>query len=227
MVKEKTYEWKKGAESKGGVGESWAQGGYGSWGNCAQTGTGEREGHRLSQPRGGAFHTQQFQQSVTHCRGKTQPPGRVHGRESLQVAALVCFLALMAGCGGHKRPEPGNVPAPPAASTPTPRPTPRPSATPTPVPGRANIPTPAAPPEITLPKDAKVLYSEVGYASWYGPRFQKRQAANGQAYDMDGMTAAHRTLPLNSIARVTDVKTGDSVLLRITDPGPFVNDRIL
>jgi len=71
------------------------------------------------------------------------------------------------------------------------------------------------------------LYSEVGYASWYGPRFQKRQAANGQAYDMDGMTAAHRTLPLNTIARVTDVKTGDSVLLRITDRGPFVGDRII
>jgi rare lipoprotein A len=67
----------------------------------------------------------------------------------------------------------------------------------------------------------------VGYASWYGPRFQKRQSANGEAYDMNGMTAAHRTLPLNSIARVTDVKTGDSVLLRITDRGPFVNDRII
>ena len=141
----------------------------------------------------------------------------------------------MAGCGGRKRPEPGNVPAPPAASTPTPRPTPRqiptptparPSApTPAPVPGHATAPNPA--PEITLPKDAKVLYSEVGYASWYGPRFQKRQAANGEAYDMDAMTAAHRTLPLNTIARVTDVKTGDSVLLRITDRGPFVNDRII
>src|SRR4029077_16789613 len=91
------------------------------------------------------------------------------------------------------------------------------------VPGRATTPAP----EIVVPKDAKVLYSEVGYASWYGPRFQKRQTANGQPYDMDGMTAAHRTLPLNSIARVTDVKTGDLVLLRITDRGPFVNDRII
>jgi len=111
---------------------------------------------------------------------------------------------------------------------PTPRPstsTTRPSATPTPtpVPGRATAPAP----EIIIPKDAKVLYSEVGYASWYGPRFQKRQAANGEPYDMDAMTAAHRTLPLNTIARVTDVKTGDSVLLRITDRGPFVGDRII
>jgi len=136
----------------------------------------------------------------------------------------------MAGCGGHKRVETGNAPPPPpaVASAPASRPSATPArppavATPTPVPGRATVP--AA--EITLPKNAKVLYSEVGYASWYGPGFQNRHAANGEVYDMNGMTAAHRTLPLNSIARVTDVKTGDSVLLRITDRGPFVNDRII
>lgn len=78
-----------------------------------------------------------------------------------------------------------------------------------------------------MPKNAKVLYSEVGYASWYGPGFQKRNAANGQPYDMNAMTAAHRTLPLGTIARVTDLKTGESVLLRITDRGPFVSDRII
>ena len=81
--------------------------------------------------------------------------------------------------------------------------------------------------EINVPANAKVLYTEVGYASWYGPGFQKRNAANGQPYDMNAMTAAHRTLPLNTIARVTDVKTGDSVLLRITDRGPFVGDRVI
>ena len=81
--------------------------------------------------------------------------------------------------------------------------------------------------EITVPKNARVLYTEVGYASWYGPGFQKRNAANGQPYDMNAMTAAHRTLPLSTIARVTDVKTGDSVLVRITDRGPFVGDRVI
>jgi rare lipoprotein A len=81
--------------------------------------------------------------------------------------------------------------------------------------------------DLKFPKDAKVLYREVGWASWYGPGFQNRHAANGEAFDTNQMTAAHRTLPLNSIARVTDVKTGDSVLLRITDRGPFVNDRII
>jgi rare lipoprotein A len=81
--------------------------------------------------------------------------------------------------------------------------------------------------EITVPKNAKVLYTEVGYASWYGPGFQKRNAANGQPYDMNAMTAAHRTLPLNTIVRVTDIKTGDSILVRITDRGPFVGDRVI
>jgi rare lipoprotein A len=82
-------------------------------------------------------------------------------------------------------------------------------------------------PEIVVPKDAKVLYHEVGWASWYGPGFQNRKGANGETFDTEKMTAAHRTLPLNSIARVTDIKTGESVLVRITDRGPFVGDRVL
>ncbi len=60
-----------------------------------------------------------------------------------------------------------------------------------------------------------------------GRDFKSATRANGQPYDMNAMTAAHRTLPLNTIARVTDVKTGDSVLLRITDRGPFVGDRVI
>ena len=102
-----------------------------------------------------------------------------------------------------------------------------PTPTPTPVPTHPATPAPRISGEISVPKNAKVLYTEVGYASWYGPGFQKRNAANGQPYDMNAMTAAHRTLPLNTIARVTDVKTGDSVLLRITDRGPFVGDRVI
>lgn len=67
----------------------------------------------------------------------------------------------------------------------------------------------------------------MGWASWYGPGFQNRHAANGELFDTERMTAAHRELPLNSIVRVTNVKTNESVLVRITDRGPFVNDRIL
>ena len=81
--------------------------------------------------------------------------------------------------------------------------------------------------EIVVPPNAKVIYHEVGWASWYGPGFQNRKGANGEVFDTNKMTAAHRTLPLNSIVRVTDLKTNESVIVRITDRGPFVGDRIL
>jgi rare lipoprotein A len=121
------------------------------------------------------------------------------------------------------------MPAPPPSIPPSRQPTPTPAPFPSPSPSPTPSPTPSlrSDAEIVVPKNAKVLYTEVGYASWYGPGFQKRNAANGQPYDMNAMTAAHRTLPLNTIARVTDVKTGDSVLLRITDRGPFVSDRVI
>jgi peptidoglycan lytic transglycosylase len=135
---------------------------------------------------------------------------------------------FLAGCGERRQPQTKNVPPPPPIQA-TPTPIPRP----TPVPGHsATNPPSSAPParaetQLAFPKDAKILYSEVGWASWYGPGFQNRHAANGEAFDTNQMTAAHRTLPLNSIVRVTDLKTGDSVLLRITDRGPFVNDRVI
>ena len=81
--------------------------------------------------------------------------------------------------------------------------------------------------EIVVPPNAKVIYHEVGWASWYGPGFQNRKGANGEVFDTNKMTAAHRTLPLNSIVRVTDLKTNEFVIVRITDRGPFVGDRIL
>jgi rare lipoprotein A len=124
---------------------------------------------------------------------------------------------LLAGCSSHKKPEIASVPSlPPPAATPAPTPSPAPPAA-----------APATRPEITVPPDAKVLYAETGWASWYGPHYNKRRAANGEIFDMDSMTAAHLTIPLNSIARVTNIKTGDSVLLRITDRGPFVNNRVI
>ncbi|HSM87156.1 MAG TPA: septal ring lytic transglycosylase RlpA family protein [Candidatus Limnocylindrales bacterium] len=141
-------------------------------------------------------------------------------------------MALLAGCAGHRRKEVKNIPPPPPpVSTPEPGATPRP--VPSPTPGARPTPRPAPTPvphisdEITVPENAKVLYKEVGWASWYGPGFQNRKAANGETFDTERMTAAHRTLPLNSIVRVTNLKTGESALVRITDRGPFVGDRIL
>lgn len=66
-----------------------------------------------------------------------------------------------------------------------------------------------------------------GLASWYGPQYNHRRAANGQVYDQNAVTAAHRTLPLNTLVRVTNEKSGQSALMYITDRGPFVPGRIL
>lgn len=70
-------------------------------------------------------------------------------------------------------------------------------------------------------------YKEIGIASWYGPDFHNGITANGEKYDMYAMTAAHRTLPLPSIVKVTNLENGRSVIVRVNDRGPFVNNRII
>ena len=71
------------------------------------------------------------------------------------------------------------------------------------------------------------ILSEVGYATWYTAPYKGRRAANGQVFDNDAMTAAHRTLPMGSLVVVTNLKTGESSAMRISDRGPFVEDRML
>jgi len=66
-----------------------------------------------------------------------------------------------------------------------------------------------------------------GTASWYGEPFHGRQAADGTIYDMEGLTAAHRTMPLGSMVRVINLANGKYIYVRITDRGPYVNGRIL
>ncbi|HHE51759.1 MAG TPA: septal ring lytic transglycosylase RlpA family protein [Candidatus Acetothermia bacterium] len=70
-------------------------------------------------------------------------------------------------------------------------------------------------------------YYEVGIASWYGPGFQGNHTANGEIYDMNGISAAHKTLPFGTIVRVVDLETGKSVVVRINDRGPFIEGRII
>lgn len=70
-------------------------------------------------------------------------------------------------------------------------------------------------------------YSEVGIASWYGEDFNGKKTANGERYNMNTLTAAHRTLPLPSIVRVTNLQNGRSVIVRVNDRGPYVKDRII
>ena len=70
-------------------------------------------------------------------------------------------------------------------------------------------------------------YAEEGVASWYGVPYHGRRAANGEIYDMYKLTAAHRTLPFDTMVRVTNEKNGKQVDVRITDRGPFVEGRII
>lgn len=70
-------------------------------------------------------------------------------------------------------------------------------------------------------------YDEIGVASWYGAPFHGRRAANGTVYDQEAFTAAHKTLPLGTEVRVTNLANGRGALLRITDRGPFVAGRII
>src|SRR5690606_1206077 len=68
---------------------------------------------------------------------------------------------------------------------------------------------------------------ERGKASWYGKKFHGYHTSNGEIYDMYGMTAAHKTLPLPTYAKVTNLKNGKSIIVRINDRGPFHDDRVI
>jgi rare lipoprotein A len=87
--------------------------------------------------------------------------------------------------------------------------------------GCARRPRPRAP---AAPRAGRV---ETGVASWYGEPYHGRRAANGEVYDMEGMTAAHRTLAFETWVRVEHLANGKSVAVRITDRGPFVAGRII
>jgi len=77
------------------------------------------------------------------------------------------------------------------------------------------------------PLPSAVGYSETGLASWYGPKFHGRQTANGERYNMHAMTAAHKTLPMNTLVKVENLENGKSVVVRINDRGPFVKNRVI
>lgn len=80
-------------------------------------------------------------------------------------------------------------------------------------------------------KSKKIAKSSGGYqsgiASWYGGKFHGRQTANGERYNQNALTAAHRTLPFGTRVRVTNTSNGDSVVVRINDRGPFVGGRVI
>jgi rare lipoprotein A len=135
----------------------------------------------------------------------------------ISLAALVCVAAIfVTGCGGRQP----VASAPPVTNT-TPEPAPQP------IPEPSNRPAPSLPAAATpKPHEGGTVFEE-GKASWYGAPFHGRQASNGETYDMYKFTAAHRTLPFNTMVRVTNTTNGKSTTVRITDRGPFVDNRII
>jgi rare lipoprotein A len=82
-------------------------------------------------------------------------------------------------------------------------------------------------PAARTPAPPRVGQTETGIASWYGHPYHGRRAANGETYDMEKLTAAHRTLPFNTWVRVENLTNGRTVQVRITDRGPFIDGRII
>jgi len=77
------------------------------------------------------------------------------------------------------------------------------------------------------PTKVRVGEKFTGISSWYGPNFNGKATSNGEIYNMHALTAAHKTLPMNTKLRVTNLENGKSVIVRINDRGPFVGDRII
>jgi rare lipoprotein A (peptidoglycan hydrolase) len=128
---------------------------------------------------------------------------RSHRYGTARSVGGVVFLLVLSACGGLlERKEM----SPPAVVAPEPA-----------------LPAPQATDQ--TPKPESPVVEQVGIASWYGPGFHGRETANGERFDQNQLTAAHRTLPLGTTAVITNLETGKSVEVKITDRGPYVKGR--
>jgi rare lipoprotein A len=161
------------------------------------------------------------------ARLKSCPFKAVDSR-SLACAGLALAVVFVSGC--HHRTNTAQLPAqqvapraaPPEAYPPAPR---------TPPPARIPItPMPAggvSDEDLDFINTHRPILTEVGLATWYTAPYKGRKAANGQIFDDNNLTAAHRTLPMGSLVVVRNLKTGQSSAMRIADRGPFVEGRII
>lgn len=133
----------------------------------------------------------------------------------------------LVGCGHKRRTSRTPPTAPPQElsqleAPPPPPPPPSRRIPPTPVPSGG-----VSPEDLDFVNSHRPIRTETGYATWYTAPYKGRRAANGQVFDDHALTAAHRTLPMGSLIVVTNLKTGQSSAMRITDRGPFVDGRIV
>jgi rare lipoprotein A len=155
--------------------------------------------------------------------------GTAEGDRILKIRALCAVCAasvlplLVAGCA-HKQPQVAYTPPPPVASAP---PAGAPSGAPAPATPPMGKPGAAVSIDDQYVETHAPIYSESGLASWYGPPYHNREGANGEVYNENHISAAHRTLPMGSLIKVTNLRTGQSAVMHVTDRGPFVQGRIL
>ena len=149
-------------------------------------------------------------------------------RRVLYFGSTTLFLLSLVGSGcAGRRPVAGRQP-PPAQPTSTPAKTEESAKRSTDVPETpSNAPTATARRDRPTATPALAGYMEEGNASWYGEPFHGRRASNGEIYDMYKLTAAHRTLPFETMVRVTNLSNGKWTTVRITDRGPFIENRII
>ncbi len=132
----------------------------------------------------------------------------------MMVAAAMSLLAACASAGGAASPRSTMVSARPVVNNPAPI-----------VPGTTRRYQVRG--RWYQPMQDATGYDEVGIASWYGDQFNGRPTASGEIFDMHGLSAAHKTLPLPGLVEVTNLANGRTVVLRVNDRGPFVDDRII
>lgn len=82
-------------------------------------------------------------------------------------------------------------------------------------------------PHVKIPDPEKPFFTQEGMASWYGPGFHGRKTSSGERYDQNHLTCAHKTLPFGTILRITNLKNGQTVHVRVTDRGPFIPRRVV
>src|SRR6266481_7260357 len=150
-------------------------------------------------------------------------------RTPLFVHFALCVLCVyFSGCASRK-PIADRRQPPPAQPSETPAETAEAAKRSTDVdaPTVPSAPAPSAKRNKSVSVPAPSGYTEEGNASWYGVPFHGRHASNGEIYDMYKLTAAHRTLPFETMVLVTNLNNGKSTVVRITDRGPFVDNRII
>lgn len=127
-----------------------------------------------------------------------------------QIVQLVILSALLAACGSSHVKMPADNQIPTGANG-----------------GVAKVGNPYKIAGKWYTPKAQPNYDEVGIASWYGKQFHGKKTANGEIYNMNALTAAHKTLPLPTNVKVTNLNNGRSIIVRVNDRGPFVGDRVI